>query len=244
MPRLNSGNELLKYLTTVYKYTQKSGGASTTTAEAVTVDMADTDVSAITGISGGDFMFVDGSGGVELMEVTSASSGPPANVVWKWPLQIAQNSGASVVEAQQVNINHIAEGGITIGGSQSSTPINAATSRVAIAEFGQSAEFTFSIPVLGWNNLNFLAAFGAPETEQGAGSSSDPYAAALTAANVGTETLTCFRCVGTLENGDTFVFDILDATVVVNVSATIGAANPEGFTIAGKCGGFASRIYA
>ena len=46
MPRLNSGNELLKYLTTVYKYTAKSGGASTTTAEAITVDMADTDLTS------------------------------------------------------------------------------------------------------------------------------------------------------------------------------------------------------
>lgn len=240
MPRLNSGNELLKYLTTVYKYTAKSGGASTTTAEAITVDMADTDLTSGTGVANGDFLCIDGSGGVELMQVATVAT---ANMTWTWPLQIAQNSGATVTEMDQYSINHIAEGGVTFGGSQSSTPINAATSRVAIAEFTQSAEFTFSIPVLGWNNQNFLAAFGAPETEQGAGTSGDPYAAAITSANVGTETLTCFRCIGTLENGDTFVFDILDATVVVNVSGTIGAANPEGFTIAGKCGGFASRIY-
>lgn len=242
MPRLNNGNELFKYLTQVTKYTPKSGTAgSTTTTEAITVDMADTDVASESNFAANDFVFIDGSGGTELVEVASASTG---NLVWTWPLVIAQNSGATVVEAVAANMNHIAEGGITFGGSQSVTAIRAATSRSAIAFFAQSAEFTFSIPCLGHNNLNLLAAFGAPETEIGAGTSGDPYAAAITSTNVNTEGMTCFRCTGTLEGGQTVVFDILDVTVEVNVSAVIGAPNPGGFTINGKCTGFAQHIYS
>jgi hypothetical protein len=241
MPRANSGNELFKYLNTVTKFTIESGGASTLSAEAVTVDQADTDVVSHTGFAAADFAFIDGSGGVELMEITSAAAN---NIVWKWPLQLAQNSGATVVEAIGVSLNHIAESGVTFGGTQSVTPIRAATSRVAIAYFASSAEFSFSIPCLGHNNLNLLASFGAPETEQGVGSSSDPYAAIVSAANVNTESTTCFRLTGALEDGKIVVTDILDATIEVNVNATVGAANPEGFTIAGKCTAIAQRIYS
>jgi hypothetical protein len=242
MPRTNNGNELFKYLTTVTKFTLATGTpGDTTTSEAITVDMADTDVASETNFSANDYVFIDGSGGTELAQVATPTAG---NLAWTWPLLIAQNSGATVKEATGVSVNHIAEGGITFGGSQSVTAIRAATSRSAIAFFAQSAEFTFSIPCLGHNNLNLLAAFGAPETEQGAGTSADPYAAAITSSNVNTEGMTCFRLTGTLEGGDTVVFDILDVTVEVNVSAVIGAPNPGGFTINGKCTGFAQHIYS
>jgi hypothetical protein len=61
---------------------------------------------------------------------------------------------------------------------------------------------------------------------------------------VNTESTTCFRLTGALEDGKIVVTDILDATIEVNVNATVGAANPEGFTIAGKCTAIAQRIYS
>lgn len=240
MPRSNSGGELLQYLTSVLKYTIKPAGASTLTSEAVTVDMADTDVVSITGVAAADVLTVSGSGGMELMEVTSAAS---ANIVWKNPLQVAQNSGAAVVEMVAVNLNHIAEAGIKFGGSLTLTTIKAATSRVAIAFFPSAAEFTFEIPTLGWNNLSLLAAFGAPETENGVGSAADPYAAAIHSGNVATEATTCFRCLGALHDGRIVQLDICDATIEVNVNATMGAPNPEGFVLAGKATTFIQRIW-
>lgn len=246
MPRANDGGEVLQYLTSITKYTITASGGDTTTAEAATADMADTDVSASTNFTEGDIVAVSGSGGTELLQIATGgiAAGPPVNFTWENPLQLPQDSGARVVEMSAANLNHIAESGIKFGGSLTLTAIKASTSRVAIAYFPSAAEFTFEIPVLGWNNLNLLAAFGAPEAENGAGTAADPYAVYVASGNVATESLTCYRCVGTLHNGDTVTLDICDATIEVNVNATMGGPNAEGFVLQGKATTFVQRIHS
>ena len=98
MPRLNSGSELFKYLNSVKKYVISGAGVNTTTTEAITVGMLDTDVVSSTGGLANDFILISGDGGVELAAITSVTA---TNIVWTRPLAIAQSNGADVDEAQR-----------------------------------------------------------------------------------------------------------------------------------------------
>src|SRR3990167_8908077 len=100
MPRLNSIDEVFQYLNTWYKFVETTGThGSTTTAEAITADMADTDVTAATNFTNADHILISGSGGVEISNVaTITTPGPPVNFAWDRPVQIAQDNGATVVE--------------------------------------------------------------------------------------------------------------------------------------------------
>lgn len=241
MPRLNNGDEVFKYLNTVYKFTVKSGGASTTVATTYASDAATIVLASGTGVTGGDYLLISGDGGKELIDVASIAT---ATVTPTWTPYFGQTSGATVVEYDRVSINHIAEGGITFGGTQSSTKVNASTSRVAVATLTGAADFTFSIPMLALNGPNLQTAFGAPEVENGTGVSSDPYASGVNGTNVGTESDAVYRCVGEDFGGNTIVLDILGAQAVVNVSTTVGGTTPAGITLAGSCNGYIIRTYA
>lgn len=241
MPRANDGNELFKYLNTVYKFTPKSGGASTTVATTYASDAATIVLASGTGVAGGDFLYISGDGGKELVEVASLAT---ATVTPVWPPYFGQTSGATVVEYERKSINHIAEGGVTFGGTQSSTKINAATSRVALATLTGAADFTFSIPMLALNGPNLQTAFGAPEVEIGAGTSGDAYRSGVNGTNVGTESDACYRLVGEDFGGNTIVLDILGAQAVINVSTTVGGTTPAGVTLSGSCNGYIISTYA
>lgn len=241
MPRLNSGSELFKYLNSVKKYVVAGSGANTTTTEAITVGMLDTDVAAITGGAAGDYVLISGDGGVELTKISSAAG---TNFVWDRPLAIAQSSGADVDEATEINLGHVEESGATFGGTYSLTPINAATSRVALASLAESAELTFEIPLLGYNNLNLQAAFGVTEAELGAGSSSDPYRVVIGRSTVGTQSsIQAFRLAGVRFDSKNVEIDILEATMEVNANITIGATTPPSLVLSGTCTAFIQRIW-
>lgn len=241
MPRANDGNEIFKYLNTVYKFTPKtSGGASTTVATTYARDAATIVLTSGTNVSANDYLFVSGDGGKELIEVASLAT---ATVTPVWPPFFGQTAGATVVEYQRTSINHIAESGVTFGGSQSSTKINAATSRVAVATLTGAADFTFSIPLLALNGPNLQTAFGAPEVEIGAGTSGDAYRSGVNGTNVGTESDAVYRLVGQDFGSKTIILDLLGAQVVVSVSTTVGGTTPAGITISGSCNGYIISSY-
>jgi hypothetical protein len=241
MPRLNSIDEVFQYLTKWEKIVEKTGThGSTTTTEAITADMADTDVTANTNFVANDYVLISGSGGVEVSKIgTSAAT----NFIWDRPIQIAQDSGAAVVEASVIDLGHVAEDGITWGGTQTITPINAATSRTPLGYIIASAELTFSGTLLGTNNLNLQTSYGATEGEQGAGTAADPYVAVIDGNTIGTQALMALRLTGSLYGGESIEVDLLGVTVEINVSRNMGGTAVQGFTVNGKCTGFMQRIW-
>jgi hypothetical protein len=241
MPRTNSGSELFQYLDHFYKFVIQSGTiGDTTTAAATVVGTASVDVVASTNFTAGDYVMVDGDAGVEVMTLGTIATTPMPTTV---PFLLASSSGARMVEAQRIDMGHVAEGGIQFGGSQTLTEIKAATSRTAIAFFGESTTLTMTVPLLGYNNLNLLATFGATESEDGSGTSSDPYGAAISSDTVGTQGLHCYRAEGTLYDGRIVQIDFTGATVEVNANITIGAPNPDGMTLNAKVTSFIQRIW-
>lgn len=241
MPRTNSGSELFQYLNKWYKFVIQSGTiGDTTTTAATVVGTAGVNVTASTNFTDGDFVMVDGDAGVEVMTLGTVATTPMPTTV---PFLLASASGAHMVEAARIDMGHIAEGGIQYGGSQTLTEIKAATSRTAIAFFGESTTLTLSAPLLGYNNLNLLAVFGATESEDGSGTASDPYGAAITGDTVGTQGLHCYRAEGTLYDGRVVQIDFTGCTVEVNANITIGAPNPDGLPLSVKCTSFIQRIW-
>jgi hypothetical protein len=241
MPRTNSGSELFQYLNKWYKFVVASGTpGDTTTAAATVVGTASVNVTASTNFTIGDFVMVDGDAGVEVMTLGTIATTPMPTTV---PFLLANSSGARFVEATRIDMGHIAEGGIQYGGSQTLTEIKAATSRTAIAFFGESTTLTLNAPLLGYNNLNLLSVFGATESEDGAGTASDPYGIAITGDTVGTQGLHCYRAEGALYDGRIVQIDFTGCTVEVNNNITIGAASPDGMALSVKCTSFIQRIW-
>jgi hypothetical protein len=241
MPRTNSGSELFQYLNKWYKFViQPSTPGDTTTSAALAVTDDSVNVAATTNFTANDFCMIDGDGGVEVVQIGTPATTP---MPFDRPVLLAQSSGARLVEALRIDMGHIAEGGIQYGGSQTLTEIKAATSRTAIAFFGESTTLTLSAPLLGYNNLNLLAVFGATETEPGAGTASDPYGAAITGDTVGTQGLHCYRAEGALYDGRIVQIDFTGCTVEINANITIGAPNPDGLPLSVKCTSFIQRIW-
>ncbi len=240
MPRSNNFAEVFKRLTSWKKYTPLSGGASSTTAEAITRDLIDFDLvgGGGTGFTNNDFLLISGSGGMELSKLATKTTD---NLLMNRALLIPQDIGATVVEAEEKNLGHVAEDGITFGATQTVTPVRAATSATPIGFIQEAAELTFSGTLLGDNNLNFLYAFGALEDEEGVGTSADPFAAVADGTTVATEVSHALRATGSLQGGGIVEYDFLGITIEVNVSRNIGGTGVTGYTIQGKCTAIARR---
>lgn len=244
MPRQNSIDEVFQYLTSFKKYVESTGThGSTTASEAITQDMAATNIASSTNFAGTEYVLISGDGGVEIAKMASIDAGPPIDVTWTRPLAIAQSSGATVVEATEIDMGHVGEEGITYGGTQTITPINAATSRTPLGYIIAAAELTFSVPLLGTNNLNLQSVFGATEGEQGAGSAADPYYVVIDGNTIGTQGTLGLRATGSLYGGEIIEVDFLGVTVEINVSRNIGGTAVTGYTLNGKCTGFIQRIW-
>lgn len=240
MPRTNSGSELFQYLDKFYKFIITSGGGDTTTAEAIAAGATDVDVASSASFTAADFVMVDGSGGVEITAIgTPATTPMPVTR----PFILAQDSGARFVEATRIDMGHVAEGGLQFGGTQTLTEIKAATSRTTLAFFGESTTLTLTVPLLGYNNLNLQAIYGATEGESGSGTEAAPYVAAISGDTVGTQGLHCYRAEGKLYDGRIVQIDFTQATVEINNNVTIGSPQPEGMTLNAKVTSFIQRIW-
>lgn len=241
MPRTNSGSELFQYLNKFYKFVvQPTTPGDTTTSAAITAGGTSVNVAAITNFTAADYVMIDGDGGVEIQAIgTPATTPMPVTR----PFLQAQASGARFVEAQRIDMGHIAEGGIQFSGSQTLTEIKAATSRTAIAFFGESTTLQITAPLLGYNNLNLQSVFGVTEAESGAGVIADPYSAVISGDTVGTQGLHCYRAEGVLYDGRIVQVDFTQATVEINANITIGAPNPDGMTLTAKVTAFHQRIW-
>lgn len=239
MPRLNTGLEVFKDLSSVTKYQVAAGThGNTTIATQRAVGDQNALITAITNFANGDPVFITGANGTELNALNAT---PNTTQPMLYRSAFVFPVGSTFEEAVAIPVGHIDESGLTFGGSLTLTPVLAATSRTPIAFISGQADLTFSFNLRGFNILNFQTVFGAPESEIGVGTAVDPYQGAVGSGNVGTQGQQAFRFVGTRHDGSTVQLDILDAKIEVNVNTQLGGQTPAVLPATGKCTNFILR---
>lgn len=244
MPRGNGSQDLYRYLNAVKKYVEQAGthGDTTTSAQTTAGGIAGVNVAAITNFTNTDPCLLSGSAGTEMVKINGTVATTPLPLT---QIALVHPIGTRLVEAQEIDMGHIGENGLTFGGTVTAQLVRAATSRIPIATIPEPGEFSFTFDLLGWNNLNLQAVFGVPEGELGAGSAANPYLAAINGANIGTQSaLQVFRFEGTLNDARTVWIDLCGAQVQVNVNAQVGSSNIPSLTMAGSYSGIIQRVFA
>lgn len=243
MPRLNSGLELFQRLTSIEKFVLASPApiGDTTTSALVAAAALNLPLTAFTNFANGDPLFIIGSGGFEL----NAINGTPAAITpLAFPLALAQAAGARVAEARRIDLGHLDENGVTMNGSLTLTPVNAATSRVAIASIAGQGTLGGSFNLRGYNNLNLQTVFGATEGEAGTGTATDPHTAVIDQNTVGSQnSLLVFRARGLRNDGSVVQTDFVQCTPSVNAQVQMGGTNPAVLGVAFNCTGIIQRIW-
>lgn len=242
MPRQNNGQEVFKYVTKISVLRIKSaapGDSLTTTAIAKAA--ATVDVAAAANFAEGEFAFVIGSGGTDLVKLAA-----PADPALPFALKalFPQDIGARIVSATESNLGHISEGGFTFGGTLTLNPVKAATARTPIAYVSETGEMTVGFSLLGHNNLNLAMAFGATEDEIGDGSAADPHAIGIGQDTMGSQGLQAIRLQGVRHDGKIVDLFAIDAQVSVNVTATLGSGQQAGLPVSMKITNLVQRIYS
>lgn len=228
MPRTLDFNELFRKLDSLQVFRQVSGGGSTSLAAALASAASVVNVASMTSFASGDPVFIIGSGGTELNAITAVT--PTSAVPLLYKANFAQASGASFVEAVATSLGHIQANGIVMNASQPMTPINSAFDALPLTYIYGYGELSATFGLLGFNGLNLQTALGIPESEQGAGTSGDPYQVGLSGATMGTQGIQCFRAMGSRHDGKTIMLDFNNAKIAmegaVNLQRTAEAAIP------------------
>lgn len=228
MPRVLDGTELFRYLTDISAYrVVATAPGDTTVAATATVGATTVSVAATTSFTTSDPVFIIGTGGFELNEISGAVA---VAMPLKYKVAQAQPVGARFVEAVRVQLGHIDEDGPSLTASGSITAIGSAIARGAIQFVNAPGELGFDFGLLGWNNLNLQAWLGIPEAETGAGSAADPYQMVAKASLFATEGPQAIRLTGVRHDAKNVLVDLLDCKIIpqgnVNLSGKGRAALP------------------
>jgi hypothetical protein len=241
VPRTNDGQELWRKLDSLTAYRILTAGGSSTVATTITAGQQTYSVGAVTNWSSGDYAIFSGTEGVWLDSLASASS-PNLVTLWKAPIA-ATATGASVYEATASVIGHLQEEGITLSPAFDQTPIYSAIRDLPLQYLPGRGEISASAGLLGFNVLNWQLAVGATESEQGTGTSSDPYQGYVGGNTFGTQTTQVLRFQGTRFDGKTVVVDLNDARAQANGSVNFNRQNPAAIPVTFKFSGMTIRIY-
>lgn len=234
MPRLNNSSEFFKSVTSVKIFRAKTGTfGSTTLSSLAAYGATSLTVAATTNFADNDHLIINGSGGVELNQIDGAPTS--SSIPLEWKLQFAQGSGATVIEAQEIDLGKVAQGGVTLSSSFSQQGIFSAQDTTAVAFFAGEGEISFNFGLLGFNGLNLQLAFGAPELEQGAGTTADPYIAGIKGTDIATLGVNIVRFTGTRFDDAAFALDFNDVKIEGGGSVTFGRQTATEIPIAGKC---------
>lgn len=240
MPRLLNGQEVFKYVNKVSVLRIKAATpGDTTTSAALARAAVNVGVASSTNFTNGEFAFVIGSGGTDVVKLGA----PAATMPFTTKPLFAQDIGARLVSAEEIQLGHISEQGVTFGGSMTLNPVKAATSRTPIAYISDPGEMTASLSLLGHNNQNLMLAFGATEAEDGAGNTADPYQVGVGQTTMGSQGLQAIRILG--ERHDAKIVEMLfvAAQVEVNVNSTLGSGQQSGIPVSMKFTNLIQRIY-
>lgn len=241
MPRLLDGTELYRYLTDISAYRiVGTNPGDTTLATSVTAGASTVSVGGTTSFTNGDPVFIIGSGGFELNEISGTVA---AAMPMKYKVAIPQNAGGRFVEAVRTQLGHIDEDGPSVSATGSLTAIGSAIARGAIQFINQPGELGLDFGLLGWNNLNLQTWLGIPESESGAGTAADPWQIAALASAFATQGPQALRLTGVRHDAKNLLLDLLDVKIIpqgnVNLSGKARAALPCQV----RYTGFISRIW-
>jgi hypothetical protein len=235
MPRLNTGDEVMKELTSGTGLQIARQLVTSPFSQAITAPLArgaaTATVAATTNATLADPVFISGDGGTEL----NALGTPNVTMPLKYKAEFAQSTGAMIREATIAALGHISpETGITFRGARDLVPIISALARAPI-KYVQAgvADLSVSFDLILWNNSNLAFLFGQDESlELGTGvMASDPYQIGVGLASIGNYTgLQAIRANGTFVDGRQYMVDFCDAVVRVNGEVRLGG-RPDQFRV-------------
>jgi hypothetical protein len=233
MPRLNTNQELFRQIDQVLIFKRVTAGGSTTATTAATAGAVVIDWASSTNFTAGDPLIISGTDFTELNSLATAGTAQ-ATVTYKFGKNYA--AGTSIYEAVSRDVGYVEESGVQLSPSFTRTAVRAANASLPIYYIPGEAEIAGSFSLLGFNGLNWQLAFGIPESEQGTGTSADPYQVALGGNDFGTEVISCIRVVGTRVDGATVHVDLNNVSVSSSGQVTFNrqapAAIPVNFTCA------------
>lgn len=242
MPRLNSGQEIFKELTSLSKYIiQPTTPGDELTTVAVAVGDSTVTVAGTTNFADLEPVFIIGDGGTELNAIAGS---PVAAMPVLYKTAFAQSIGARFVEALEIPLGHIDEAGVTYGATRPLTPVESAVSRLPIAFIAQGADMVAGFNLLGYNNLNLQEALGMTENETGAGTLADPYQVGIGRLDIGNQGVQCYRALGVRKDLSTVQVDFLNATVEVSLNSALGANTPATYAVSIKFTELVQRIWS
>lgn len=241
MPRTLDHQELWRKLDSLTAFRITGGGGASTVSNTVTAGLQTFTLAAVTGFTSGQSVIFSGTEGVWLDSLGAVAS-PTVTTVWKAPIA-STATGASIWQATSSSIGHLQEEGITLNPSFSQTPIYSALRDLPIAYLPGRGEISASAGLLGHNILNWQLATGQTESEQGAGSASDPYQGYIGGNNFGSQTTQVMRFQGTLFSGKTIVIDLNDARAEASGSVAFNRTAVAAIPVTFKFTGMTIRTY-
>lgn len=222
MARATNASQIWRSLTSIDMYEQLNSGTfgSTTTAEAIAVGVTDVDITASTNFTTGDPVFIEGSGGLERTAITGTLATTPC--LLNRPLLIAQNTGATFVEAVRKQFGYIEQAGASMNLSKALEDVFAANAVNSVASIEGTGTMEFSFSLLDLAPENFQLIYGLADAATGAGSSSDPTAALVGVSGQTAAPRRIFVMTGLLQGGKTIEVDLVDARMSVSGGPTFG----------------------
>jgi len=240
MPRQNDNTELFRYLTDLSVYRIVSAGGDTTGSASLTVGMATCSIASTATFTTSDPVFINGSGGAELNEISGAVA---LAMPLRYKVAIAQNAGFTFKEAVRAQLGELDDAGPVFSGSQQLTAIFSAISRGAIQYIYQPGEAQIDFGLHGFNIQNLQTAFGITESETGAGTSADPYQGTLLGTQMGTQGFQCLRATGVRHDGKTVLLDCNNVKIIASGQINLSGKDKAPIPCSAKFTSCVVRIY-
>lgn len=231
--RTGTNEEILKQLDSVERYVQTVTTPFDQTATAAIVAGATlATVGATANAASLDPVLFIGDGSPELNFIAAA---PATAMGFRYPFLNGQSIGARLLEMTKIQLGDIEPGGVQIQSSQQLNSIMSAIANTPIAQFPSPVEFSFNIPLLGFNPKNVAAFFGIEEAGVvGSGTAAAPESILVGQDNVGNQGYLAYRIWGTLYDGRRVILDLCDARQSANGGFTLNRQTPTVITLNGK----------
>lgn len=223
MPRTGAGNALWRKLTALSMFRIRSAGGSTTTTAAIVKGDGVANLTATTGFLDNDYMFINGSGGLELNQVDGT---PAAAMPLEYTASLPQAIGATVVEAEELIIGKIAQGQTAIQMSRSLQAIFDDIGDTPLAYIESPIDLGLRLGLLEFTGKNFSLALGFADAEVGSGTAAVPYQTVIGEPNAALSGLTVFRAAGIRHDAQILQVDFLDAKFEASGDVPLGKEAP------------------
>lgn len=225
--RQNDAGELFKKITglTLYKIQPTTPGDTTTTAPVLGTGAETTvGVTATTNFTAGEFAFIIGDGGLELVTIGTPNVSMPVVT----PPKIAQSTGARFVEAVAVALGKISQGSVKWSANRALTAIFEEVGDTPVAYIPGSLECGLDFALYGYNGPNVQLLTGYAEAETGTGVLiANAYQSLVGGPLQALQTAQVFRVQGLRYDAKNIQIDFLNAQVACAISSDLSRLNPS-----------------